>query len=184
VSCFEALERSGRDIHGEADFCATLAPTGAVVLDAGCGAGRVAIELGRRGYRCTGVDRDPAMLAAAQRLGPDVTWVEADLATLDLVTTFDVVVAAGNVVPLVAPGTEAAVMAALARHLAPDGRLVTGFGLDAAHLPLDEAPFGLDAYDAWCDAAGLRLVDRFSTWDGVPYDASTPGYAVSVHTQA
>ena len=43
-------------------------------------------------------------------------------------------------------------MVGLARHLAPGGRLVTGFGLDAEHLPLDEAPFGLDAYDGWCEA--------------------------------
>ena len=43
---------------------------------------------------------------------------------------------------------------------------MAGFGLDAAHLPLQAAPFGLAEYDAWCAAAGLTLVQRFAGWDG------------------
>ena len=93
--------------------------------------------------------------------------------------TFDLVVAAGNVVPLVAPGTEAVVIGQLSAALAPDGILVTGFGLDPAHLPLRQAPFGLDEYDAWCAAAGLTLEQRFATWAGATYDGG--GYAVNVH---
>jgi SAM-dependent methyltransferase len=34
------------------------------VLDLGCGTGRVALHLARRGHRVVGVDRDPALLAA------------------------------------------------------------------------------------------------------------------------
>ncbi len=37
------------------------------VLDLGCGAGRLAIELSAKGYAVTGVDRSPAMLKVARR---------------------------------------------------------------------------------------------------------------------
>lgn len=180
---FDALAASGAHVHGEADRVAALLPAGRV-LDAGCGTGRVGIELARRGYDVVGVDVDPGMLAHARAVAPDLPWVQADLAALDPVVhglgaPFDLVVAAGNVVPLVAHGTEAEVVRRLAAVLVPGGLLVAGFGLDAAHLPLDEAPFGLAEYDSWCAAAGLEPVMRFSTWDGDAFDGG--GYAVSVH---
>ncbi|GGK49449.1 SAM-dependent methyltransferase [Planomonospora parontospora subsp. parontospora] len=92
---------------------------------------------------------------------------------------FDLVVAAGNVIPLLAPGTEARAVRRLAALLRPGGLLAAGFGLDAAHLPLASATVGLAEYDAWCEAAGLVLERRMATWDGDPYDGG--GYAVSVH---
>lgn len=178
---FAALERSGADVHGEAGFCAGLVDPGASVLDAGCGTGRVAVELARRGFRCVGVDVSSSMLDVARTAAPELEWVLADLSGLDLGQTFDVVVAAGNVIPLLAAGTESATIDRLAAHVAPNGVLVCGFGLDAAHLPLDEPPFALAEYDAWCNAAGLRLLARYATWSGEPFDAARPEYAVSVH---
>ena len=85
------------------------------VLDAGCGTGRVAIELARRGVTAVGVDLDRGMLEAARRKDPALRWVEADLASLDLGTPFDVVVMAGNVMIFVEPGTEAQVVANMAK---------------------------------------------------------------------
>lgn len=178
---FDRLAADGQAVHGEADFVAGLVPAGARVLDAGCGTGRVAIELARRGYQAIGVDVDERMLARARRTAPELVWLRSDLAELDVpaLGTFDLVVAAGNVIPLVAAGTERAVLTNLARVLHPGGLLVTGFGLDAAHLPLDEAPFGLDQYDAWSTEAGLAPLHRYATWDGDPY-VDGGGYAVSV----
>ena len=60
-------------LHGEADFVAALAPVS--VLDAGCGTGRIAAELARRGIDVVGVDADPDMLERAPRRRPDLTWV-------------------------------------------------------------------------------------------------------------
>ena len=40
---------------------------GAKALDAGCGTGRYAIELGRRGYVVDGVDRSPELIDVAKR---------------------------------------------------------------------------------------------------------------------
>ncbi|MBA2445244.1 MAG: class I SAM-dependent methyltransferase [Nocardioidaceae bacterium] len=176
---FTALAASGADVHGEASFCEQLAPPGAHVLDAGCGTGRVAIELSRRGFRCVGVDVDSSMISHARRAAPDISWVEQDLTTLHLPERFDLVLAVGNVIPLLAPGTEAATLVQLAAHVDDGGVLVTGLGLDPAHLPLESAPFGLVEYDAWCEQAGLLLVDRFATWDRQPYGGGC--YAVSVH---
>ncbi|GAA3739927.1 SAM-dependent methyltransferase [Spinactinospora alkalitolerans] len=179
---FAELADSGADVHGEARFCAGLLRPGSRVLDAGCGTGRVAIRLAELGHACAGVDLDPSMLAEARRRAPAMTWLEADLtdvASLGLEPGFDMVVAAGNVIPLLAPDTEAAVVGELASMLGPGGLLVAGFGLDARNLPLASAPTTLADYDAWCAAAGLALVRRHATWDGDDYDGG--GYAVSVH---
>jgi SAM-dependent methyltransferase len=179
---FAELEASGVDTHGEAAMCADLVPPGSRVLDAGCGTGRVAVRLAELGYRCVGVDTDSSMLEQARSASSEVSWVRADLAEgLDDPAPFDLVVAAGNVVPLLAAGTELTVLSNLAGYLVPDGLLVTGFGLDPAHLPLAEAPFDLAEFDQWCETAGLRLRQRFSTWDGAPWDDD--GYAVTVHAR-
>lgn len=182
---FADLAASGHDIHGEATFCATLVEPGARILDAGCGTGRIAVRLAELGHRCTGVDVDASMLAVARRDAPEQEWLLGDLARTDalgLQPDYDLVLAAGNVIPLLAAGTEAAVIGQLAAVLRPGGLLVTGMGLDAAHLPLPEAPFGLAEFDAWCERAGLVLLERHATWSGEPYVPEC-GYAVSVHAR-
>jgi SAM-dependent methyltransferase len=177
---FERLAAQGRDTHGEATFCARRVPVGARVLDAGCGTGRVAIRLAELGYRCVGVDVDPVMLAEARRSAPHLDWVQADLARYAAPDDrFDLVVAAGNVLPFVDRGTEPAVVLRMAATLVEGGLLVAGFGLDSAHLPLPAAPFTLDDYDRWCADAGLELLERYATWDEAAY--ADGGYAVSVH---
>ena len=183
---FAALAAAGQDVHGEATFCATLLPAPARVLDAGCGTGRVAIRLAGLGYDCVGTDVDASMLAVARRTAPALPWLLADLATLDLpaegeAQRFDLAVMAGNVVPLLAPGTLTAAVSRLCAHLVLDGLLVTGFGLDAAHLPPHCPVTPLADVDRACADAGLELVDRFATWDRRPWRADA-GYAVSVHT--
>lgn len=168
---FADLEASGADVHGEASLVASFGPTS--VLDAGCGTGRVAIELARRGVGVVGVDIDPAMLAAARAKAPTLEWVQADLATVSLGARFDVAVMAGNVLLFCSPGTEGDVLARLASHLRDGGLLVAGFSL---------VPGGLDlaTYDRLAAAAGLEPVHRWSTWTRAAF---TPGstYAVSVH---
>lgn len=178
ASRFAALAASGADVHGEARFCAALVPPGSRLLDAGCGTGRVAIRLAEQGYQVVGVDLDASMLAVARRTAPELAWIEGDLAEFEVPGEFDLVVAAGNVIPLLAEGTEAAAVARLASVLRPGGLVVAGFGLDAAHLPVPPS-VTLAEYDQWCAAAGLALEQRFATWDAAPYEGG--GYAVSVH---
>ncbi|QNE78951.1 methyltransferase domain-containing protein [Streptomyces finlayi] len=182
---FARLAESGHDIHGEAAFCDALLKPAARVLDAGCGTGRIAIRLAELGHHCTGVDVDASMLAVARRDAPSQEWLLGDLARLDTLgpePDFDLALAAGNVIPLLAPGTESGVVRQLAAVLRSGGLLVTGMGLDAAHLPLSEPPVTLTEFDEWCTEAGLTLRQRYATWSGDPYDADG-GYAVSVHSR-
>lgn len=166
----EAQAAEDGNPHGEADLVAGLGP--GAVLDAGCGTGRVAIELERRGIEVVGVDRDASMLATAARLAPELEWVHADLAELDLGRSFDVVVMAGNVPLFTAPGTTAAILAGCARHLTPAGHLVAGFQLDGRY-PVEQ-------YDAEAAAAGLEPVARYSTWERAPFTPASE-YVVAVH---
>src|SRR5436190_20310855 len=85
----------GQNVHGEADFVETFHPKS--VLDAGCGTGRVGIELARRGIEVVGVDIDPGMLSTAARNAPNVEWHLDDISTVNLNRTFDAIVMAGNV---------------------------------------------------------------------------------------
>ncbi len=165
-----ALEAAGASIHGEADFVCRFEPV--TVLDAGCGTGRVAIELAARGIEVVGVDLDPPMLGRARAKAPDLEWVEADLCHVALGRTFDVVAMPGNVMIFVHPGTETAVVANMADHVRPGGVLVAGFQLGQG--------YSLDRYDDDCDAAGLTLAGRYATWGGDPWSPGA-GYAVSVH---
>ncbi|KJK44282.1 SAM-dependent methyltransferase [Lentzea aerocolonigenes] len=164
---FDSLAESGMDVHGEAAFVRAYAPSS--VLDAGCGTGRVAIELARHGIEVVGADLDESMLAYAREQAPDITWVRSDLALLDLGRTFDVVVMAGNVPLFTEPGTQGALVAGVARHVGK--LLVAGFSLDRGYT--------VEEYDAHCAAAGLRLVERFATWDREEF--RNGNYAVSVH---
>ena len=96
------------------------------VLDAGCGEGYLTREIARRGARqVTGVDKSPALIAAA-RAGsadePAARYREADLADLPFGSaSFDLAVVnhvLNDLADIVAPVAE------LARVLRPGGRLV------------------------------------------------------------
>lgn len=170
------LEKSaaGQNVHGEADFVEALGPKS--VLDAGCGTGRIGIELAHRGIEVVGVDIDPRMLSTARSKAPHIQWQLGDLATVDLSRQFDVILMAGNVMIFLTPGTEGVVLENMARHLAPGGRLVAGFQLGAGYLNLEE-------YDRLAQDAGLALEARYATWERDPWYA-TSSYAVSVHSHA
>jgi SAM-dependent methyltransferase len=188
---WERLAAAGHSIHGEADLVDALLREhgGRRVLDAGCGTGRVAIELAARGYDVTGVDLDPGMLDAARAKAPELAWVQADLATLspgdvaqggededgpkgEKGEGFDAVVMAGNVMIFVQPGSEGAVLARLHGVLAPGGLVVAGFQVRPDRI-------GLADYDRLAADAGLAPLARWSTWERAPFTGGD--YAVSVH---
>ena len=69
---------------------------GAMILDVGCGTGRHAVELARRGYAVTGVDISSGMLAEARKhaeeAGVALTFVQANAARMRLGQQFDAVI--------------------------------------------------------------------------------------------
>ena len=169
---FRRLAAAGHDVHGEASFVAGYEP--ATVLDAGCGTGRVAVELARRGIRTVGVDNDAGVLDVARSKTSDVRWLLGDLDSLHVTPVlFHVVLAAGNLMVLLPRGSESRVLQRLAAHLVPGGLLVAGFQL------LD-GNYSLADYDDDCAAAGLELYERFSTWSRDPFRVDG-GYVVAVH---
>lgn len=68
-------------------------PQAASILDIGCGTGRHAVELAKRGFAVTGVDLSSGMLdqarAKAQQRGVEVRWIQSDARTFQLDCAFD-----------------------------------------------------------------------------------------------
>ena len=169
---WERLAGEGKATHGEADFIEALQPSS--VLDAGCGMGRVAIELANRGIAVEGVDLDADLLAFAAGHAPHLRWHHADLATMELSQRYGMVAMPGNVMIFCRDSDRAAVVARAAAHIELGGLLVAGFGLEQR-----DGALTLAEYDGLCEAANLQLVDRFATWERAPYTSGD--YAVSVH---
>jgi SAM-dependent methyltransferase len=168
---YRQRERAGENVHGEADFVQSFGPRS--VLDAGCGTGRVAIELALRGIDTVGVDIDPRMLSTASGNAAHLEWHLGDISSIHLGRQFDAIVMAGNVMIFLAPGTEGAVLNNLARHLDTRGVLIAGFQLSMGYLALED-------YDLLARQAGLKLLERWSTWHRDPWNGYST-YAVSVH---
>lgn len=160
VERFARLERRGVDLHGEARMVDALIAPGSSVLDAGCGTARLGAELARRGHHVTAVDLDPVFVEAA-RERTDITVHQADLTELDLGEKFDAVVAAGNVLVFMGPGTERAALSRIAAHLSPGGVFVAGFATDRQYT--------VERFDEDLEAAGLHREHRFATWDLRPW---------------
>jgi SAM-dependent methyltransferase len=179
---FRSMAERGQDIHGEATFVSDLLAPPARVLDAGCGTGRVAVRLAELGYDVVGVDVDESMLDQARAAAPELDWRLGDLASFDLGERFDVVLVAGNTIPLLEPGTLLDACERLGDHLTPGGVVVCGYGLDAAHLPGDCPPTALNDVDAAFGVLGLDAVMRYSTWDGHEFEP-TDGYAITLYAE-
>jgi SAM-dependent methyltransferase len=176
IERFRSMAAEGADLGGEARLLDAMLPPRSRVLDAGCGPGRVGAHLCERGHLVVGVDADPLLIEAAQQDHPGPQWCVADLAELDLPALgiddpFDGAVVAGNVMTFVAEGTEVDVLANIAAHVVPDGVVVVGFGTDRG--------YSLERFDEHCALAGLRLEQRFATWDLRPWSESSD-FAVSV----
>lgn len=93
-----------RAIHGRLQAVLTLVgpDVGRLrILEVGCGSGRYAVELARRGATVTGIDFAPGMIRLAEQLaaqagvGDRCRFRLADVFDLDPSTTFDVVFAPG-----------------------------------------------------------------------------------------
>ncbi|MBU3689820.1 MAG: SAM-dependent methyltransferase [Acidimicrobiales bacterium mtb01] len=175
---WESMAARGESVHGEADALARLVRDhfggrALTVLDAGCGTGRLGIELDRRGHRVIGVDLDPDMIERARRKAPGIEWHAVDLATFTTDRRFDIIVMAGNIPNFCAPGDQARIVANLARLLAPGGLLVAGWSQESR-----ADSYHADRFIAEGEANSLALASAWKNWDGDAFDDSD--YAVVV----
>ena len=100
-------------------------PAGARLLDLGCGGGKDAGDLDRRGYRVVGLDRTSALLLAGRRRYPSLPLVRADLRAIPFqAMSFDGLWAAASLMHLPKPEAR--------RILADICKLVRPGGLFAA----------------------------------------------------
>lgn len=99
------------------------------MLDLCCGYGRHALLLAQRGYQVTGLDRDDAALAEAQRCtsaaGEPVTYVQGDMRQLEEVAgPFDAVISMWQSWGFFDEETNRAILRQIHRILTPGGRLI------------------------------------------------------------
>ena len=142
------------------------------VLDAGCGSGHLARFLAEQGFEVVAFDVDPEMLGVARARAPQIRWLRADMASLDLGRTFEAVLVAGNVFNFVAPERIPAAVGRMAAHVDRDGWLCAAFSR--------QGRFTVDEYQRWVADAGMTLESLASDWTGTPLEAES-SEIVAIH---
>ncbi len=133
------------------------------ILELGCGSGRVALHLARRGFAVTATDLDPRLVGAVKTRadveGLGVEALVADVRNLDLCPRFKLVVAPMQLAHLIpSPPDRQRMLEAIARSLAPGGV--------AAFAVLDE-----EAADAANYAGEVELLPDMLERDGWVYSS-------------
>jgi ubiquinone/menaquinone biosynthesis C-methylase UbiE len=151
------------------DYCLKLGREAACVLDLGCGTGRLVVALAHERSAC-GVDPAAAMLAVARRRpgGTHATWIVGDARSVRLDRTFELVVMTGHAFQtLQTPADQAAALATMTAHLAPNGRFI----FDMRNPALEE-------WRQWTPEQSLRRLEHPSlscieAWNDVQCDELT-----------
>ena len=101
--------------------------TGAAILDAGCGTGRYAIEMARRGYVVQGVDLSPELIDIAERSSggqpASVRFLVGDILELPN-NRYEGILCRGVLNDIIDDHRRDAVFAGFARALQPNGVLI------------------------------------------------------------
>ena len=100
-----------------------------LVLDLGCGTGKMTLELASRGYDMTGVDYSDDMLdvarASAEEKGHDVLWLSQDMREFELYGTVDVTVSCLDCINhLTRPADVEKTFSLVHNYLIPDGLFI------------------------------------------------------------
>jgi SAM-dependent methyltransferase len=147
---------------------------GGPILELMSGTGTIAIPLAGAGYDVTGVEMAEPMLVEADRksqaAGVHVTWVRGDARTLDLGRQFRLIFLPSNsICHLLTRQDLEACLAAVARHLHPEGRFALNVFVPSLPL-LSASPEQEQAFGAYIDPeSGAQVVMTHRS----RYDADT-----------
>lgn len=134
------------------------APYAATLLEVACGTGLYLEHLNDR-YDVVGVDLSEEMLAVARGRLPDVSFHAADMRTLELGATFDVVVCLGSSVAYCVTKEELqATYERFAAHLAPAGVLLVEPWLTPGAWIQDNVGLGVHG------DASMRIARMIASW--------------------
>ncbi len=172
----------GRRLGGERawlDRFAELLPSGASILDLGCGSGEpIAAYLIERGFAVEGVDSSPSFIAMCRARFPDRLWHVADMRALVLGQRFHGILAWDSFFHLTADD-QRRMFAIFESHTAPDAALM--FTSGGAHgesvgsyrgEPLYHASLAPEEYRELLAASGFHVVHH------VADDASAGGHTI------
>ena len=159
----------GRDLHERAwlERFAGRLREGARVLDIGCGMGEpIARWLVERGFRVTGVDSSPSLIAMCRERFPEAAWHVADMRALALGERFDGLIAWHSLFHL-APDDQRPMFPRFAAHARPGAILMftSGWADDVSigewqGEPLYHASLDPDDYRRLLADNGFELVDH------------------------
>lgn len=186
------------DWPGEIDFYRAMATEvrkqGGSVLEAGCGTGRVTIQLAQEGISIVGMDISPAMLNIARQKSqalPNVRWVEGDMLSFDLGECFDLIIIPGHSFQfMLTPEDQAACLHCIRQHLVPNGKLVLhinhddlcwlgelaeGRGTDfqwKGEYPQPSIKGSVRTWTAWSYNAGTQTASAVDAWEFIGEDGT------------
>ncbi|HTI80473.1 MAG TPA: class I SAM-dependent methyltransferase [Acetobacteraceae bacterium] len=145
VRAYDAIYREAPPpIAGDVAFYQCLAQrTGGPVLELACGTGRIALPLAESGLDVTGVDVSDGMLSIIRQKAPAhrLTLLAQDMSALNLDRRFGcIIIAFRSFQHLLTIELQRQTLAAIHRHLAPDGRLALHLFDPRLDLLVDQTP--------------------------------------------
>ena len=142
------------------------------ILDLGCGTGRVALDLAARGHEVTGLDSDPALVAAlrvrARERDLPVEAMPGDARSFDLGRTFALVISPMQVVQLLGgPDGRRSMFATVRRHLDAGGTFAAALANPFEGVPDEElgppVP-DIREHDGWVYSSTPIGIRRVKDW--------------------
>jgi len=142
---------------------------GGPLLELGCGTGRLLIPLAQAGFELTGVDCSAPMLACARQklasLTPEVaskvTLIQGDMRDIHLKKRFPLIfIALNTFAHLLTRQDQQRTLAAVARYLSPEGRLIIDLGNPMLLPALPEPP---TLHRRWKDRERGETIIKFTS---------------------
>jgi ubiquinone/menaquinone biosynthesis C-methylase UbiE len=163
---------------------------GGRVADVGCGPGRAAAFLATHDLDVVGFDLSTAMVSAARRAHPGITFEEGALDSLPLPDASLAGVVCWYSIIFTPPEHLGAAFAELRRVLEPDGLLLLAFQAgdgEAVHrpnaqgtdLPLTSIRHGLADVARRLEAAGLQCIATAQREPALEHEATPQGFVIA-----